>query len=158
MPTPPVTYCDYADLGRYGVNAEALERLSVEENENGPISAATSTVNSYLRAQYVLPILRAGDDIKQATAIIAAWNVIRVRGFKPGENPEDSALRLAYEDTIRWLEKVAAGSAFPDIDDSDPGTPDAGVPAGVPIVASNSQRGYFNEDPFRAGPFQGSRR
>lgn len=158
MPTPITVYCDYADLGRYGVNAEALERLSVEENQVGPIDAATAKVNSYLRAQYVLPLLRVGSDIKEATAIIAAWNILRVRGLKPGENPEDNVLRMAYEDTIRWLEKVAAGAAFPDVDDSDPGTPAAGDPAGAPIVTSNSQRGYFSEDAFRAGPFQGSRR
>jgi len=152
-------YCTANDLGVFGVNAEALEALPIQDNEQGPIAAASARIDSYLRQQYVLPLTRVGQDIREACAIIAAYRVLSVRGLKPGENPEDANIRLQYEDTIRWLEKIAAGSVSPDIDDSDPGTPAAGEQAGAPRVSSNAQRGWYTEGGARmALPFQGGRR
>lgn len=155
---PQAEYCTPADLGVFGVNAQALEDLPIPENEQGPIAAASARIDSYLRAQYVLPLTRVGQDIREACAIIAAYRVLSVRGLKPGENPEDANIRLQYEDTIKWLEKIAAGSVSPDVDDSDPSTPGAGEQAGPARVSSNVQRGWYTESRGQALPFQGSRR
>ena len=84
--------------------------------------------------------------------------MLSVRGLKPGENPEDANIRLQYDDTIRWLEKIAAGSVSPDVDDSDTVTPGAGEQAGAARVSSNVQRGWYTESRGQALPFQGSRR
>jgi phage gp36-like protein len=154
---PQAEYCVAEDLGIFGVNAEALEALPIRDNEQGPIAAASARIDSYLRQQYVLPLTRVGQDVREACAIIAAYRVLSVRGLKPGENPEDQSIRIAYEDTIRWLEKIAAGSVSPDVDDSDTSTPAAGEQAGAARVSSNSQRGWFNENASSALPFQGSR-
>lgn len=150
-------YCEPADIGRYGVNTEAIAELHVELI-TPVIVAVSDEIDTYLRQQYVLPLTRWGSDIIKAAAVMAAWEIISVRGFKPGESPEDSSLRLRYEDIKAWLKMVASGTVAPDVDDSDTSTPAAGAPAGAARVTSNSQRGYFNEDPSRAGPFQGSRR
>lgn len=154
----PVSYCDVPDLGRYGVNAEALELLPDAENQTPPIVAASGMIDSYLRQQFTLPLIRWGGDITRACAIIAAWDIIRVRGLKPGENPEDNAIYLAYKEVLRWLELVAAGKVAPDVVDSDTTTPTPGAPSGAARIASNTQRGYFTNNPNGALPFQGSRR
>lgn len=151
-------YCTAADLGVFGVNAEALEELPIQDNEQGPIAAASAKIDSYLRQQYVLPLTRVGQDIREACAIMAAYRVLSVRGLKPGENPEDANIRLQYDDTLKWLVQIGKGEASPDIDDSDPGTPAAGEQAGAPRVSSNVQRGWYSESVGRALPFQGSRR
>ena len=150
-------YCEPSEIGRYGVNAEAIADLNAELI-TPVIVAVSDEIDTYLRQQYVLPLSRWGSDITKAAAVMAAWEIISVRGFKPGENIEDSPLRLRYEDTLKWLKMVAAGTVAPDVDDSDTSTPTAGAPAGAARVTSNSQRGYFSEDSSRAGPFQGSRR
>jgi phage gp36-like protein len=151
-------YCTPADLAIFGINAEALEALPVQDNELPPIGAASARIDSYLRQRYVLPLTRVGQDIREACAIIAAYRVLSVRGLKPGDNPEDANIRLQYEDMIAWLGKIAAGSVSPDVDDSDPSTPGAGEQAAPPRVSSNVQRGFYTENPTAAGPFQGSRR
>ncbi len=154
-------YCTAADLGVFGVNAEALEALPLQTNELPPIIAASAKIDSYLRNRYVLPLTRVGEDIKEACAIIAAYRVLSVRGLKPGENPEDANIRLQYEDTIAWLKMVADGKVSPDIDDSDPGTPGAGedTAIGAPRVSSNAQRGWYTESGSASAlPFQGGRR
>jgi phage gp36-like protein len=151
-------YCTAADLGIFGINAEALADLPIAENEVPPIAAASAKVDSYLRQQYVLPLTRVGQDIREATAVIAAYRILSVRGLKPGENPEDANIRLQYEDTLAWLKLVAAGSVAPDVDDSDVESPTAGAQAGAVRVSSNEQRGWYNEDRNSILPFQGGRR
>lgn len=153
---PP--YCQPEDLARYGVKAEALGSLSEEEHQEPPIEAASAKIDSYLRQQYVLPLTRVGSDIKECCAIIAAWRVLSVRGIKPGENPEDSSIYLAYREQLRWLELIASGKVSPDVDDSDTTSTLPGAQAGVAQVVSNSARGYQAEEGGFAGPFQGSRR
>jgi phage gp36-like protein len=150
-------YCEPSEIGRYGVNAEAIGELN-DELITPVIVAVSDEIDTYLRQQYVLPLTRWGSDITKAAAVMAAWEIISVRGFKPGENIEDSPLRLRYEDVKAWLKMVAAGTVAPDVDDSDTSTPAAGAQSGSARVTSNSQRGYFSEDASRVGPFQGGRR
>lgn len=149
-------YCTPADLARFGVNAEAIASVGVQANQRPPIAESSALMDGYLASQFKLPLVSWGSDITGCCAVIAAYTVLRVRGLKPGENPEDNALYLEYKERLRWLEQIAAGKIHPVVKDSS--SEAAGVSPARPFMASNAQRGYFNEDPSCALPFQGRRR
>jgi phage gp36-like protein len=150
-------YCAPADLGIYGVNAEAISDLSVEEKVLPAIVVASAEIDSYLRGsgRYTLPLTAVGDDVKDAAAVLAAWRVLQVRGLKPGENPEDNALMVEVNRVRKWLAQIASGSVSPNVTDSTP-SPTAEGWEGVGQITSNEQRGTFNS--YGGGyAFQGRR-
>jgi phage gp36-like protein len=150
-------YCEEEEIGVYGVNAEAIEGLGLADRITPAIEAASDEMDSYLRSQYTLPLISWGSDLRACAAVIAAWNIVRVRGFRPGDNPEDSALYLEYKAKIRWLEQIAADTVHPEVTDSSSGAQVGVSTVSLPIISSNVQRGYFNDDPGSALPFQGRR-
>jgi phage gp36-like protein len=154
------SYCTTEDLGRFGVNAQALEDISAEDGQAPPIEGTSDYMDGYLGKQFALPLIAFGDDIRECCAVITAWRVLRVRGLKPGENPEDNALYLDYKEKIRWLEQIAAGKVTPVVTPS-PTTPGTGSSTpGGPSVMSNYSRGW--QDDIGATPsglpFAGRRR
>lgn len=152
-------YCTVADLGRFGVNAQATEDLPVPENLTPAIEARSAFIDSYLNLKFTLPILVWGADLKECCAVLAAWDVISVRGFKPDENPEDHPLRIRYEDMIKWLESIRDGELIPVVTDSDTGDDgDSGGGMRAPQVGCNESRGYQSDDTTKTGAFQGRRR
>jgi len=152
---PVVTdYCAPEDLGRFGVSAEALEDIPIE-NQQEAITATSSLMDTYLRERFTLPLLVAGRDLARCCAIISVYDLISGRGYNPS-NPGDDNLRLRYEDQIKWLEKIAAGTVIPDVTDSTPGAVE-GVPAGRASITSNITRGWQAEPGATRGPFQGGR-
>jgi phage gp36-like protein len=161
------TYCDVEDLGRFGVNAQALEDISAQDGQAPPIEGASRFMDGYLGKQFTLPFVPDpldpvarpgfGDDIRECCAVITAWRVLRVRGIKPGENPEDSALYLDYKEKIRWLEQIAAGKVTPVVTASASAI-SPGAPSG-PMVTTNVSRGWQSEGVGDSGvPFSGRRR
>lgn len=150
---PPITeYCDTSDLTRWGINANALRGISERDAQQEAIKGASRLIDSYLRSQFTLPLTAVGEDLQRACAIIAVYDLIASRGFRPDES-ENSVLRQRYEDVIAWLKMIATGQVTPVVTDSST-TPGS---AGAPKVGSNSQRGWFNTDSSQAGPFGGSR-
>lgn len=150
-------YVTWDQVGRFGLAATVLRSFPRADVE-AAISAASRRVDSYLRAgSLILPLISWGDDIRECTAVLAAWRLMRTKGGNPSENPSFEALRLDYEDQISWLKGVAAGSVIPgDIEDSsDPVTAPAGD---TPRVVSNTQRGWADDGFGDFGPFTGSRR
>lgn len=160
-------YCLPEDLGRFGVNAQALEDISAEDGQKPPIAGTSDFMDGYLGKQFTLPLVPDpldpvarpgfGDDIRECCAVITAWRVLRTRGLKPGENPEDSALFLDYKEKIRWLEQIAAGRVTPVVTATvSPLGP--GAPSG-PQVTTNVSRGWQSEGGGDSGaPFSGRRR
>jgi len=154
----PTYYCDPEDLPRFGVNADALAGLSIDERIRPKIRQVSDEMNGYFRSQFTLPLLVWGDDVRGCAAVMAAWEVLRVRGLKPGEDPEDNALRLAYVDKLSWLRQIAGGNVRPGVTDSSAASSSGtNAPAASAQVASNEQRGWFSRDPADAGPFTGRR-
>lgn len=152
-------YCTVDDLGRFGVNAQAIEDLAREENQEPPIAARSAFIDSYLNRVFTMPILVWGADVKECCAVLVAWDVISVRGFKPGENTEDHPLRVRYEDMITWLDMIAKGQVKPVLTDSSPVPPGGGGSGSTfrPRAVSNAQRGWQSDDDL-GGPFTGRRR
>ena len=152
------TYCTPEDLARYGVNAKALEVISVEDGQKPPIDSTSDFMDGYLGKQFQLPLLVFGSDITECCAVITAWRVLRTKGIRPGDHPEDSALYLDNKEKVRWLEQIAAGKVTPVVTASP--TLDGGFvsPAG-PTVTSSGSRGWHNESSGSGDvPFGGRRR
>lgn len=154
------SYCDPADLGRYGINAEALDDLTVEEKVKPKIREISGRIDSYLRAHFALPLSAWGDDIRGCCAIISAWEVVSlVRGLRPGEDIENNPLYKAAQQQWKWLAAIAGGTVHPDVTDSSPGAQE-GISLDQPAVISDELRGWStdNASPGGALPFQGRRR
>lgn len=148
------TYCTKEELGRYGINREALEKTS-ETDQDKAIGAASGIIDSYLRSRFTLPLVAFGEDIRMHCAAIAVYILLRTRGYNPAE-PDDDMVQTGYDQAIAWLKDVAANRATPDVTDSSPGSPAPGARGGAPRVESNSQRGWFRRD-GKGGAFSGGR-
>ena len=122
-----MAYATPSDLARLGVAAAALSDVPVPDQE-AALDAASRLADSYLARRYRLPLVSWGDDLKRAVALIAAYDLIAVRGFAP--EGADEHLRLRYEDAIRWLEQVAKGEVEAQVEEA-AGTEEKGAPVFV---------------------------
>jgi len=111
-----MTYATQNDLFRLGLPEGALRGVSPSTIEDA-LEAASRLADSYLRARYALPLTAWDEALTRAVAAIAAYDLMAVRGYDPARGA-DEVLRLRYEDAIRWLERVAAGGASPEVRDS----------------------------------------
>jgi phage gp36-like protein len=128
-------YATMTDLTRLGIPSAALTGVATAAQE-AALAAASSLADGYIGAQFVLPLTAWGDDLRAHVAAIAAWTVLKTRGFNPESNA-DATVRASYEDAIRWLERVAAGTVSPVVTDATPDEDDAG-----PFVVAYEKRGW----------------
>ncbi len=112
-------YATVADLTTYGIPAAALESVDTAAQQ-AAVTAACGIADSYLRGRFTLPLTAWDTTLTQYVAQIAAWNVLRVRGFMPGG--ADEAVRSGYKDAISWFASIARGEVTPVVTDSG-GTP-----------------------------------
>jgi phage gp36-like protein len=153
------SYCEPEDLGRYAINREALDDRVQEEDIQPAIDSASAEMDDYFRARFTLPLITWSDSVKRCCAVLAAYIAMTTRGWKPGENPEDSPLVMEVDYyRKKWLPGVSGGTVHPGVTDSSSGGAGPGGVTGRPMMVSNEQRGFFSEDPSRALPFQGRRR
>lgn len=108
-----MTYASSTDLTTYGLPATALGTLSVA-TIGAALDAASKTVDSYLRGRYALPLVAWGTEITEATAIIAAYSLMNVRGYNPA-SAADANLFDRYNSKILWLRDVQRQAAHPDV-------------------------------------------
>lgn len=107
------------------------------------LAVGYDTVNGYFRSGgYAIPIAEvyAGHDVKRAECAVAAWTHFSAHGVDP-DNKADSALRLAYRDSIRWLEKIATGKILPLPAGARP-TDETLDYGGVCVIESDTARGW----------------
>lgn len=126
-------YASIADLATYGIPASAFGTLT-DAQKLGALDAASSKVDSFLRGRYALPLLGWGTEITEATVVIAVWQLINVRGFRPDVG-SDVAIRDRYALTIEWLGRVQRQAAHPNV------TPTSTVGYVRPTVISRSALG-----------------
>jgi phage gp36-like protein len=134
-------YATRADLANT-VSAAALAHLSTgAAQQDAKLLQASEEIDGYLRNQYVLPLKSWGSDLVQRCCEIAVYRLLCLRGF----NPETDGLYLTnYEQTVKWLQRVADGHISPDLVDSSPGDQQPGdhAPEASPTVVSpNCSRG-----------------
>jgi phage gp36-like protein len=153
MPPAITSYCSLEDLAKFGVGAAALRNIPPADLLAAIVSASR-IIDSYLKpAEYTLPLTRVGADVQEAAAVIAAWRLMKTRGYNPND-PAHELIRTDFEDKVKWLQGIASGSVIPDVDDAG-GLPEAPSPEGKPLVVSNVGRGWQDD---RGGPFSGGRR
>jgi phage gp36-like protein len=122
-------------MAQYTTNAEFLDQelpTSTFADVGAPtITAAlvwaSSVANSYLGKRFTLPITVWGEDLKVAVASIAAFRLMKRRGFSP-HGGSDEVIIKAHDDAIVWLRDVAKGLVMPDaIVDSTPDLDEEGT-------------------------------
>ncbi len=104
-------YATAADLASLGLPAAALAAVS-SDDQTAALADASSLIDSYLAPRFDLPLSAVPAQLKGICCKLAAFDVLRKRGFNPG-SVDAETVRLSYEDAMRWLRDVAAGRATP---------------------------------------------
>lgn len=104
-------YASTTDLGRLGVATQALSGLDAATREDA-LDACSALADGYLSNRYSLPLSAWGDDLRLHVAGMAAFRLLAGRGYNP-QVANDEVVRMLWEDAIRWLERVAAGTVTP---------------------------------------------
>lgn len=143
---PAVTvYATEADLKKFGwagvSNDEDIDGEMITDALAGASSMAAGYLDDGNGYPLTLPLMAP---VPQALTIrvawIAAYMLMTDIGYSPQPGQPD-ILRDRYEDAVRWLEKVAAGSlGMGEVVDSTP--PDAPAASTGPLVISGTSRGY----------------
>ena len=136
-----MAYATTTQLTYLGLPSDALTDVSADA-KTAALDGASGIADGYLRKRYATPLAVYGNDLTTHVCSIAAWIILKTRGFNP-ENPADVAIRMGYEDAIKWLEAVAKGEIEPeDIEDAT-----ASVDEAAPVVEQDNERGWgFNPD------------
>jgi phage gp36-like protein len=150
-------YCTAAELTQYGIRAEALRSIDPSELQ-AAITAASKTIDGYLRSRYKLPLVAWGEDIRLLCARLAVYQLVVVRGFNAARSGDDQ-IEKQYDVSMSTLKDIPKCSYSPDVTDSSSNAaPGVSAPAGTAQVFSNRSRGYFADDRSSiGGPFQGGR-
>ncbi len=98
-------YLSPPDLTNYGVTAVALSPLTTTQQQDQCDSAA-GVVDNHLRGRYALPLTPpAPPEIIEATAAIAIWRLMQIRGLNPA-SPDYVLFRDRYLDAMSYLGKI----------------------------------------------------
>lgn len=134
-----------AELLQLGAAGNALNGVSSSDRA-AIISAASSFVLSRLQKRFALPLVSWSDDVRRATAHVAAWDAIVFRGFNPNAT-NDQIIKLRADKARQWLADVVAGSVEPENVVDATSTYDENGP----IMASDEPAGWVYprpEDPY----------
>lgn len=129
-------YAVPSDLAALGLPVAATDGTDPAALQ-AALDAASDRADSYLRSRFTLPLTTVTNDLKSAVCSIAAFRILTTRGFNP-ESGSDTALKLLFDDAIKWLTMVGDGRITPAFTDSS-GDPDAPT---APLVISNCRRGW----------------
>jgi phage gp36-like protein len=132
-------YATTTDFARLGLPTAATQGIATASIE-AALDAFAATMDGYLQARgYVLPLSSWGDDLRRCNCQGAAWDVLRVRGYDPNAGG-DEAVRLGFEDAMKWLRDVSAGRVTPSsIVDSTPSTDE---PSQQTVMVTNRRRNW----------------
>lgn len=144
-------YITIAELGRLGYNPAAF--LDVDApTKNEKIAARSDYIDGYLRAQFKLPLVTFGEDIKRCCAVLVSIDLLRTRGTDPDTR---DALDVEESRQIAWLKLISTGQVTPSVVDSSPSAT-VGRSTRPPRVVSSASRGFsVRGTGFSRGPFQG---
>ncbi len=137
-------YATTTDLVNYGLPASVLA-ATTNAQQVAILNGRSRWIDSFLRAQFELPLVTWDTDITQAVCAAASYDLMVIRGYNP-EAGADINIRLRFEDARKWAEDCAAGKLTPSVTDSSPdaaqGTANQGITSAGPRVSSATQRGY----------------
>lgn len=144
-----MAYATRAELTTLAIPASALGGISTER-QDAALEAASRLADGYLNARYRLPLTSYGSDLKRAVCDIAAFILMKARGFSP-ETADADMLQTAERSAVKWLEGIAAGKISPyGLSDSGPSganTEDVSEASHAPLVVQvqegTPERGEF---------------
>lgn len=129
-----VQYATAGDFTKYGLPDDALDGYTGDINDL--LLEGSAKVDTYLRGRYTVPLANPyPKEIVKAVCVLAAWDLLSVRGFDPNSE-SDTAIRQRYDDLCDrpmqpgWLERISQGRINLDIAADQ--TPTTGE--GAPIV------------------------
>ena len=96
---------DIKDFYVHGIAENRLPEWVEEETVNAWLQAASDTVLRAFASFAVLPLTEWGQDVRQWTAIIAAWQAKQVIGMDASEY-EYEALKERYDQVMKELELI----------------------------------------------------
>lgn len=132
-------YATTTDLVRLGVASTALSEIATATQEDA-LDACSATADGYLGGRFTLPLTAWGDDLRMHVAGMAAFRLLAGRGYDP-QRGGDEVIRMLWEDAIRWLERVSAGTVTPaGITDA---TPEEREEVPSTVCITNSSRGWM---------------
>ena len=105
------TYATPTDLSDLGLPAGAIAAIPAG-SVTAALDAASALADDYLAKQFTLPLTSYGKSLTRAVVFIASFDLLCRQGFNP-ENGSDNAVKLRYDQAIKWLEMVAAGDIEP---------------------------------------------
>ena len=108
-------YCNIADLQTGGLpqgffQGDLAPSPSVQQSV---IDQCAAHIDSLIDSNpdITLPFAQPYDPmLVRANIALAIWELISIRGYNPS-NPTDVSLRIRYEDTMTWVNKVATARA-----------------------------------------------
>lgn len=134
-----MAYATRTDLYRLGLRSDALSGVATAD-QDAALEAASDVADSYLRSRYTLPLTGYGDDLKGAVCKLAAYELMRARGYAPGAG-RDESLKDSRDEAVSWLKDVSAGRAHVSGGNTTP-APTRHARASSPNVTSNRLRGW----------------
>lgn len=150
-------YAERTHITQFSLPSAALSGISTGD-QDAALDAASQVADSYLGAKFQLPLKTWGDDLRRAVCDVAAWMLIKRRGFSP-QAADGGMIREAYDDGLRWLEQVAVGKVVPSgVTDSEATGANATVSgrADAPFVVSpasapsSQSDGFWRKDDVRS--------
>lgn len=113
------SYATTTDLYAFGAPAAALSTFTGAQQQ-GALDAAADVVDAAVGARFKLPLISWGASIRRCCAIIAAYDLLVVRGANP-DSPLVKDLEARHESQLKWLEGISEGKYVPVVVDSQPG-------------------------------------
>ncbi|MFO0607273.1 MAG: phage protein Gp36 family protein [Polyangiales bacterium] len=104
---PPQLLATLADLAAHGVASQTLAAIP-DATRLEHLRAASGVAWGYLANRFTPPLLTWGTELTQMVCDIAAWTLLRHRGFDP-DKPADKAVLLGYEKAVAWLKAFGNG-------------------------------------------------
>ena len=108
-----MSYGSLTDLTNVGLPATALANIS-SSIQQAALDDTASTMDSYFAGRYPLPLISWPPSVNRCNAIMAAYELLVVRGYNPSAGADEN-FRRRYDDQIRWLEQVERQAAHPAI-------------------------------------------
>ncbi|MBT9485834.1 MAG: DUF1320 domain-containing protein [Myxococcales bacterium] len=98
---PSRTLLHFTDLDQDGVEDVGVVDSAIDE--------ASAEVESYLAVRYPVPVSPVPRVLAGAATSVAIWNLARGRGYDA--ESADKAIRMAYDDAMKWLKALGGGTA-----------------------------------------------
>jgi phage gp36-like protein len=104
---PGQLFATLDDLAKHGVAAQALASIA-DATKVEHLRAASGIAAGYLANRFTLPLVSWGTELTQKVCDIAAWTLLKHRGFDTNKGG-DVAVRMGHDDAIAWLKAFGQG-------------------------------------------------